>query len=267
MTVLEGEVIDAGTEVELRVDVLREQTVAVQERSVTMMLTEARQRLQAATTLSTIIDAKALGHTLAEVVKQLRLGRDMRLDADEFMRRAERLLGLAIREGQARGEIRRQGQVGPGRANQFGACEEHVEHMIFARPTDYASTTELSGAGRSRGIYAMTDNVTDEVFEWALAEGRREGNLSRAAIARACYTPDAPVASEDPVLPTATGPVRRTTVARRTVEHMAVAINAIALGLVDLDPAEVDAEAQRVEIDQLKSDVRKIAHFLGRVSK
>lgn len=64
----------------------------------------------------------------------------------------ERAVGLAVRKGQAEGRIAKRGD--PRKAHDL------------KRPVDYASENELSDNGA--GIYAMTDNVTDEEFEKAV---------------------------------------------------------------------------------------------------
>ncbi|KGJ72721.1 hypothetical protein GY21_13515 [Cryobacterium roopkundense] len=87
----------------------------------------------------------------------------------EMVRRSERALGLAIREGQFRGEITRRGQgggVGPGATSRS-------DHDL-ARVTDFASINELSG--NSAGIYDLTDHVTEEEFEVSLSIAREEGH-------------------------------------------------------------------------------------------
>ena len=49
--------------------------------------------------------------------------------------------------------------------------------------SDFASVTELHGK-KGDGIYALTDNATDDQFESALTEARDEGNVSRANVVR-----------------------------------------------------------------------------------
>ncbi|MFP1155563.1 hypothetical protein ACK280_26355 [Mycobacterium sherrisii] len=160
---------------------LRSLRTEAQLSAVTEMLGQARFGLQvasAAQDLPGIVEWKAKGAAIQEITKQLQLGKDMQLDAAEFVRRAERGLGVAIREGQQRGDILRRGQTRT-KANQNG---ELVQYKNSApSPVDFAaSQTELSGTGLQPGIYALTDCVSDEQFEEAIAEARREGNLSRA---------------------------------------------------------------------------------------
>ncbi|GAC81659.1 hypothetical protein SAMN04488550_4189 [Gordonia malaquae] len=179
---LTGDVLppDVGTRV---AELQRLDDAEGQARAVTAMLSHARTGLLAAIAahdLPQIVEFKAKAAAIQEIAKQVRLGRDMQLDAAEFVRRAERGLGVAIREGQARGEIEtaREGKV------RGAATRDHrVDNtMIKPKPTDFADTNELSGNGA--GIYSLTDNVSDDQFEEALTEAKDEGNLSRANVAR-----------------------------------------------------------------------------------
>src|SRR5699024_12029247 len=87
---------------------------------------------------------------------------------DMQVRRWERALGAAIREGQERGEIRSNGQ--------------HASCAAVSSPSDYAKQADLTHP--ERGIYALTDNTTDDQFESALTTARDEGNVSRANVVR-----------------------------------------------------------------------------------
>lgn len=103
----------------------------------------------------------------------------------EFVRRAERGLGVAIREGQDRGEVIAKGK----NLHPETIARLEVDDIDFKAPrpvTDFAPKHELSGITGEGGIYAMTDGVSDERFAEALAEARDEGNLSRANVARRC---------------------------------------------------------------------------------
>ncbi|EKF24052.1 hypothetical protein C731_1937 [Mycolicibacterium hassiacum DSM 44199] len=85
---------------------------------------------------------------------------------------------MAIRAGQERGEIlKRREQLRKG--DQHGSAQHDDTEYGKSRPSDFATLHELSGIGREGGIYAMTDNVDDDVFEEAIAEARNTGNLSR----------------------------------------------------------------------------------------
>jgi hypothetical protein len=108
---------------------------------------------------------------------QKQLGKDAQLAAAEIVRRAERGIGLAIRRGQQNGKIRRRGDHGE-RAG--GDSDDNT--ISRPGPANYATTGELRGNGA--GIYHMTDGVSDEDFEEALAEAKTEQDLSRANVVR-----------------------------------------------------------------------------------
>ena len=160
---------------------------AAQEVAVTMMLDQSRQWLERAKVSTTpaqdVAEFKAFVATVAEAAKQKKLSLDIQLDAVEMVRRSERALGVAIREGQKAGEIRARGE-GAGRPQKIASGTEVITKPS---PYDFATNAELYGDardGRGNGIYAVTDDVSDEKFEEAITESKHEGNLSRANVAR-----------------------------------------------------------------------------------
>lgn len=170
-------------DVDTKVNALRTLDGESQSLAVTAMLAHARTGLLAAIAaqnLPQIVEFKAKGAAIQEVAKQLRLGKEIQLDSAEFVRRAERGLGVAIREGQANGTVETTSE-GKGRArrNDLNGIE------IKPKPTDFAGPHELSGADRNDfGIYGMTDGISEVQFEEALAEAKAEAKLSRANVAR-----------------------------------------------------------------------------------
>lgn len=143
-----------------------------QELAVTMMLDQSKQWLdramQATNPARAVSDFRAFVATVAEASKQKKLSEGIQLEATEMVRRAERALGVAIRDGQAKGAIRRNG--------------EHSSSSLEKQsPTEFFGE---NGGQTAHQIYAMTDDVSDEDFEQALAEGREEGNVSRTNIVR-----------------------------------------------------------------------------------
>jgi hypothetical protein len=110
---------------------------------------------------------------------QERLGKDTRLAATEFLRRAERALGLAIRQGQAAGTIR-----GPHNGRELPKPGTAPMRQVG----EFATVHELTGGSRRDdsqvGIYDLVDGVRDEDFEAALKEARDEGNLFRSNVVR-----------------------------------------------------------------------------------
>lgn len=153
---------------------------ATREVAVTRMLDEARSWLAHAvetTGPQAIASFKAQMATVAEATKQLGLSKEIQLDAAEMVRRSERGLGVAIRQGQEVGEIAKPGDIGGVPPNARGRVINTT-----SRPSDFVSTHELSANGA--GIYHLTDGVTDDQFDEAITEARAEGNLSRANVVR-----------------------------------------------------------------------------------
>lgn len=201
---IEGEVIESRTvailppDVATKVNALSGLDAETQARSVTAMLSHARTGLLAAIAaqdLPQIVIFKQKAAAIQEIAKQVRLGKDMQIDAAEFVRRAQRGLGSGIRDGQGSGTV-------AGRGQRKGFREDAGLSSIS--PTDLVPDSyEL------QDIYAMTDGVSDETFEEVLAEAREEGNLSRANVARkarsradgdrAPATPDASKAKRKPI--------------------------------------------------------------------
>lgn len=98
-----------------------------------------------------------------------------------LQRRAERGLGVAIRAGQAAGEIIKNGDIGGTGKAEPGTRSSDRDDLV--RPSDFfTSSTERTG------IYTMTDSVSDARFEEVLAEARVEGNVSRSNIVRKIKT-------------------------------------------------------------------------------
>lgn len=242
---------------------------------VTLMLVQANTGLLlsiAAQDLPGIVTAKAKAATIEKIVAQLRLGKDMRRNAAEFCRRAERGLGVAIREGQERGEIEtwKEARVRAGRARHSANESDQVAEK--PRPTDFAEGHEFSGVRGQGGIYAMTDGVSDEQFEEAIAEAKSEGNLSRANVARKCKAKSKPaIEADDPLIdadvdpasePGPPQPKKRLT--KHDSTEMLANINGMLNGIVEtipfINPAEVDAKANKAVIDN-------IGYSMGRVRK
>lgn len=199
-------VASAEVSVQMRTDALRQLDGASQAAAVTVMLSHSRTGLLAAIAaqdLPGIVEWKAKASAIQEISKQLRLGKEMQLDSAEFVRRAERGLGVGIREGQANGTVNGVGTHN-NRGNGYQSGRGPLTPSSKLSPKDLASRHELLGANNpGEGIYAMTDGVSDEHFEEALAEAKDEGNLSRANVARKAKAkaeapqPDLPPKRED----------------------------------------------------------------------
>ena len=148
---------------------------------VEIALTRAKEWLQECVehgAIESIVELKSQAEAIRVYTTQKQLGKDAELNAAEIVRRAERGLGLAIRKGQAEGSIRRQGEV-IRRANQWGRVGDIGDAEVSKpRPAELAPADELSDA------YSVTDNVTAEQFEQAIADAREEQNMSRANVVR-----------------------------------------------------------------------------------
>lgn len=260
-------------DVETKVGALRRLDGAAQAAAVTAMLSHSRTGLLAAIAahdLPQIVEWKAKGAAIQEIAKQVRLGKELRLDADEFVRRAERGLGVAIRDGQKSGRILSKGQV-ISRSNQHGKVVDPVDSGISSRPTDFASGTELSGVGREGGIYAMTDGVSDEQFEDAIAEARMEGNLSRANVARKARAKVA-VDADDPLIDAevAAAPQREK---KRLTKHdsteMLANIAGMLSGVVEairfMDPTDIDATDAQPTIQNIRQSLGVVRKLLKEI--
>lgn len=115
--------------------------------------------------------AKAEIATAAEATKQLGLSKEIQLDAQEMVRRAEYALGKAIRKGQAEGTI--------------GIRGRHLHHSgdDVRRPEDFASRSELYGNDGGTGAIPMSA-LSEADFDSAIEAAKADGNLSRANVAR-----------------------------------------------------------------------------------
>ena len=197
-------------DVESKVTALRTLGGESQARSVTVMLNHARTGLLtaiAAQDLPGIVEYKQKAHAITEISKQLRLGKELQLDAAEFLRRAERGLGVAIREGQANGTVETRSDAA-SRASierdiKLGRSTKSSDDIVDkTKIVDLLTRTEQSG-GRSAdcSVFAMTDNVSDQQFDEAIDESKSEGNLSRANVARKAKAKAKHVISEgDPLI-------------------------------------------------------------------
>lgn len=144
------------------------------EIAVTKMLGEARTWLAhavAATEPAKVAEFKAWVATVEESTKQLNLSKEIQTDSSEMVRHAERGLGVAVRAAQDAGEMRRYG-------------ERLAENEPNADATRYSPTGLFRHTNERSDIYAMTDGVSDEVFEGAIHEAKSEGNLSRTNVIR-----------------------------------------------------------------------------------
>jgi len=249
--------------VEAQLDWLRPLSPEQQMRGVTTLLSNTRTGLLAAIAahdLPGIVEGKARANGIQEIAKQLRLSREIQDDATEFVRRAERGLGVAIREGQARGEIQ-------CRTDNRHTLRDGDTTSYKPSPSDFADKSELSVSG-NLGIYAMTDGVTDEQFEEAISEARAEGNLSRANVARKSKAKAHPLVEPEPAAPQEPPKkVRKTAAARRVIENLAIDINSLVFVINETNPQEVDAELHKSDIADIRAGLGVIQKFLKEIQK
>lgn len=153
------------------------------ELAVSDYLTRARDWLATAvekTGPEQIAAAKAEIATAAEATKQLGLSKEIQLDAQEMVRRAEYALGKAIRKGQAEGTVRSQSD---GISNARVTPSESL-HKVG----DFGTYGEMYGRDGQSGVLGLADDIPDpDDFEGAITEAKAEGNLSRANVARKAH--------------------------------------------------------------------------------
>lgn len=265
-------------DVDTKVNALRTLDGESQSRAVTAMLSHSRTGLLAAIAaqdLPQIAEFKAKGGAIHEVAKQLRLGKEMQFDAAEFLRRAERGLGVAIRAGQADGTVETKTEASArGSAARDGVLDKLT---IKPKPTDFAKSNELSGniSHRDYGIYGMTDGVSDSQFESALVEARDEGALSRSNVSRKCKAkanqsePKAkprPVSEAAPPLPAgkkSKGPKANSTEMLENIEGM---LGAIVQTCQYIDPADIDPAKGLALVRAVYSHVASIRRTMKEIA-
>ncbi|AYR00403.1 hypothetical protein I5H98_gp046 [Mycobacterium phage Whouxphf] len=267
-------------DVQTKVSALQNLDGAAQAAAITAILSHSRTGLLAAIAahdLPQIVEWKKKASAIETIAKQVRMGKEFQLDAAEFVRRAERGLGVAIREGQSRGEVLVRGQGGGPRedyergGSTVKISKSNVEHDLIS-PESLAKKSELHGHDGSTGIYAMTDGVSDEQFEEAITEAREEGNLSRANVARKAKTKAQPkkeaIDADDPLIDAEVAPApKKTARARRTIEMLSVTTANLALSVADIDPGEVDKEQLAEEITIIFDSLGTIRSFLRKVNQ
>ena len=159
---------------------------ATREIAITQLLDRAKQFMDAAMkqpdSPRLMADFKAQIIAVAEYAKQKRVSEEIQMDATVMVRRSERALGVAIREGQERGEIsdRTSGA-------KFGALKreaqkrgEQVDENVTHLPN---AQTYLQAGGEQVHSFAMA-SADQEQFDAALESAKAERNVSRANVVR-----------------------------------------------------------------------------------
>lgn len=149
---------------------LEQMDTATREVAVTRMLSEARSWLahaMEATSPASIAEFKTWTLTIADATRRFNLSKELQTDSLEMVRRSERGLGVAIREGQKTGHMPKTGQ--------------HVTALLHKNRSSVESFFPEGNASQ-QAVMALADGVTDERFEEVLTESRAEENMSRANV-------------------------------------------------------------------------------------
>jgi hypothetical protein len=223
------------------------------------MLEQARSWLAHAVEASSpardIADFKAWVATAADAARRVQVSKEIQTDADEMVRRSERVLGLAVREGQREGAIKTKGDGGwSARARRLDPLDASNEKPstdeFFAHDTERAH------------VYAMTDGVSDEQFESALIDARAEGNLSRSNVVRKVKGETKPEAKRHELLRN-TRHIDPTRVVRETVNTLDGL--ALGVGLLRDDYSGLDLDAAVAE--EWATSLTNSLRVLNRLSK
>lgn len=124
--------------------------------------------------------AKAQIATAAEATKQLNLSKEIQLDAQEMVRRAEYALDRSIRSARANGEM----------ANPTGPKSSYMRSGKLVNvdrdhePTGISARDLFGGNAEARSDAYQMGAAEPEDFDEAIEEAKSEGNLSRANVVR-----------------------------------------------------------------------------------
>ena len=227
------------------------------EAAVTHMLSEARAWLAHAvesTSPASIATFKAQMATVAEATKQLNLSKEIQLDAQEMVRRAERGVGQAVRKGQGERTVTSRG-VRTMYGNRGGVITPSNLDLVFAG--------DLLPTGSERAMtYAVTDNVSDEQFDAALDAAKDEQNLSRANVVRKVRE----IKGAQPAK--ATPPPRSTRHAdsQELLDRAELSLEALAASLSLVNPDELDPGAEQ-QIDSLTKSISAIRKAVNKIKE
>jgi len=151
---------------------------ADQEKAVADRINQARIWIAGAGPVTELLAALQFNSSVLAVentANQLGLSMVLRRDAQEMVRRSERCVSVAIRKAQNEG-------IRTGRINSKTL---RTEVSDSGRQSTTTTIGDLIPGGRTLAeIHAITDGVSDEQFEHALAEAREKKCLTRINIAR-----------------------------------------------------------------------------------
>lgn len=136
-----------------------------------------------------ITEFRAWAATAVEMSRQRGMAEEIQMDALEMVRRADRAVGVTVRNGQDAGEIAQRGYKGPNGVTEYKRVRNGREETVQAggrQSNDtLVSPKNFFSTGEERvDSYQMADDVTDEQFEEALTEAKAERNLTRANVVR-----------------------------------------------------------------------------------
>lgn len=139
--------------------------------------------------ISAIVELKSQAEAIRVYTAQKQIGKDAELAAAEVVRRAERGIGVAIRRGQEAGTIRKLGDAAPLPKEPYQRVRngrvEVVQPPVFDEyPRLESPRRYLPHPDDMTKTYAVTDGVSDDAYDTAIAEAKAEGNLSRANVIR-----------------------------------------------------------------------------------
>lgn len=138
-------------------DTIRNLPAEQREKALEFQLDRARTALALALEASDVhmvAQIKSGTAVMEKLSKELRLSKECQLDAAEMVRRSEYALGKAIRQGQASGTIRTQGQ------RETKVC---TAQTLPPKASEFATHAELYGNGLvGAGIYALAAADEDE---------------------------------------------------------------------------------------------------------
>jgi hypothetical protein len=218
-----------------------------------VVLHRAKGWLAEATSIDAVRDTKAIAVGYESVIREKELAFDAQLSATEIVRRCERRIGELVREGQTRGEIRRQG-------DRPAARNQHMADAVLHRDGEQQSPVAIF-ANHAEGTdsYAMAD-APGEQFETAIDEAKAEGNLSRANVVRK-------VKGEEPK------PAERSEWQRgrkhidsnRVLSSLATELDAATTGLELMEPEQIDPDLLHECLPLIKQSIQTIQRHLRRI--
>lgn len=229
------------------------------EIALTGILTQSRDWLVRATQATdparAVSDFKAFITTVTEAAKQKKVSEEIVTEATVMVRRTERALGVAIREGQERGTISTVSSGAAVAAHNREARRRGEQESSMRRFLPNANEYVPNGQA-TVDTYAMADDVTDAQFEEALTEAVEEGNVSRANVVRKIKGEDKP--KREPNNPNKTAQtMERVTSSLWGLRHSLQEITAVD---PDLDPAQ--AAAWIKEFSSTSQELNRIKNLL-----